>query len=245
MPPAAGRQAKSATSAHRPPRYFRSILADQTMHWRRELFCSFCRSAVRRCGLRARASAACSYSSSDFVTNSSMPIAIRRLPATRPANVSPLQVTTGNPAHSASLAVVCALQVTCRETDRHVGGARDVRRMQRPAQRSAGRSPRRVSRLRNADCPCTSAFASSNHNTLPEPTEADPSRYQRIPARSCSCCETAKHQPFGRQSMVLSRRAGLRHLTPAVVHLIAAWKVYEFFPKRKPVGCWGQRTDRR
>src|SRR5208282_3044961 len=32
------------------------------------------------------------------------------LAATRPANDSPRQVNTGNPAHSASLAVVCALQ---------------------------------------------------------------------------------------------------------------------------------------
>ena len=42
--------------------------------------------------------------------SSGMPLARTRLPATRLVNVSPAQVSTGSPAHSASLAVVWALQ---------------------------------------------------------------------------------------------------------------------------------------
>ena len=38
-------------------------------------------------------------------------MALSRLAATRPANDAPLQVSTGSPAHKASLAVVCALLV--------------------------------------------------------------------------------------------------------------------------------------
>ena len=51
-----------------------------------------------------------SYSCTDFAISSGIPIAVNRLAATRPAKVCPGSVNTGNPAQSASLAVVCALQ---------------------------------------------------------------------------------------------------------------------------------------
>jgi hypothetical protein len=50
-----------------------------------------------------------SYSSGEDVMSSGRPIAVSKLAATLPANVSPICVNTGNPAHSASLAVAPAL----------------------------------------------------------------------------------------------------------------------------------------
>src|SRR5260370_20160151 len=50
--------------------------------------------------------------------------------------------------------------------------------------------------------------------------------------------ETAEHQPLGRQSNIPSRRAGIRHLTPSVVHLIAARKMNQPFRKERLLARW-------
>src|ERR1700682_6267038 len=50
--------------------------------------------------------------------------------------------------------------------------------------------------------------------------------------------ETAEHQPLGRQSNIPSRRAGIRHLTPSVVHLIAAGKMNQPFRKERLLARW-------
>lgn len=61
-------------------------------------------------GCVAKSIADISYSSWLAVMSSGRSIALNKLAATLPAKVSPICVKTGNPAHKASLAVVCALQ---------------------------------------------------------------------------------------------------------------------------------------
>src|SRR6202158_2285357 len=56
--------------------------------------------------------------------------------------------------------------------------------------------------------------------------------------------ETAEHQPLGRQSKIPSRRAGIRHLTPSVVHLIGAGKMTQPFRKERLLAAWDhERVD--
>ena len=68
---------------------------------------SFSARTLSRLVARSRISA--SYASSVVVISSGNPTAARRLAATRAENCSPILVTIGRPAQSASLAVVCAL----------------------------------------------------------------------------------------------------------------------------------------
>ena len=74
-------------------------------------------------GSCASRNASVSWSSMSCVTSSGSPIALSRLAATRPANEPPSRVTTGRPAHSASLAVVWLRRAACRGTGRPDGAA--------------------------------------------------------------------------------------------------------------------------
>src|SRR3979411_2717624 len=50
--------------------------------------------------------------------------------------------------------------------------------------------------------------------------------------------ETAEHQPFDRQSTILSRRAGACHLALSVVDLITAGKVDQLLRKERLLAAW-------
>src|SRR6266478_798299 len=220
MRPASGQQAKSATSAHRPPRYFRSILADRIMHWRRD--CSAA-SAAARSGVAGSAPApappvhilqailspvpACRSPSEGCRRHGPRKcLRSRSLPAVRPT------------AHRWPWCARC--KAAYRETDRHAGIdaaffrlgtqiARDLRVCLEQPQYAAGDR------------------AKQTHPDIEE------CRRDLV-----TVVETAEHQPLGRQSNIPSRRAGIRHLTPSVVRLIAAGKMNQPFRKERLLAAW-------
>src|SRR5450755_3955075 len=189
MRPASGRRAKSATSAHRPPRYFRSILADRIMHWPRD--CSAASAA-------ARSSVA----------------------GSAPGPAPPVHI----------LQAMSSPVPACRSPSE---GCRRERSKDQPAGIDAaffGLRTQIASDLRV--CLEQPQYAAGDRA---KQTHPDIEEYRRD---LVTVVETAEHQPFGRQSNIPSRRAGIRHLPPSVVHLIAAGKMNQPFRKERLLARW-------
>src|ERR1700730_6201066 len=149
--PASFGKANFATSARRPPRYFRSILPDQTGYSRHGGEPVF--AAVRSGAADPAPTPALSAHIPQAMPRPALACrppsagSPRRGPRTYLRNRSRPAVRP-----TARRSPWCArCTARCRETDRHGGDARDVRPVQRAAQKPAAPPSRRVFRPRNRD----------------------------------------------------------------------------------------------